>query len=378
MTVSEIRLSERDNHWELTAQLACDTGWILDRKPFGLWYRFPFENREWLDCENADPFLAACLAPAMCLGESLIIEGLVSPKLLKAVPEIQTILRSWNPALSEVMVSIGTRTTPGASSSTPSNAGLFFSLGVDSAYSLAKNMTRYRTGDEALTELITVFGFDVYLSEAERFPPMIGNVRRVAETYGKDVLSVSTNLREFSDKIVDWVSQYHGAGLASVALALGAKFNRVLIAATHTYSHLLPLGSHPLLDPLWSTETLTFVHDGCEADRLTKIRAISHFPHLLKLLRICATGEVTDEYNCGRCPKCLMTMIGLRIAGVLEQCETLPHTIDLAKVRNMPVKNSTQRMYIEQLIEALDASGDQISLRCALHDCLAASKRVQG
>ena len=38
-----------------------------------------------------------------------------------------------------------------------------------------------------------------------------------------------------------------------------------------TYAHLGPLGSHPLLDPLWSSEDVELVHDGCEATRLDKL-----------------------------------------------------------------------------------------------------------
>ena len=62
-------------------------------------------------------------------------------------------------------------------------------------------------------------------------------------------------------------------------------------------------GSHPLLDPLWSTETLAFVHDGCEANRMEKVRRIAESPLLLEGLRVCVDDRGPDVYNCGSCWK---------------------------------------------------------------------------
>jgi len=371
MILSGIEVRQHSDACELTAQLTCDTSWILDDTPFTLWYRFPADHFDFLDPENADPYLAALLAPAMCLGESLKIEGSVSPKLLRASKDIQAIYRCWKPALApvDVGVGIGTPRRRDPKDGTGDN-GLFFSLGVDSGYSLAKNLHEHPADDETVTDLVTVLGFDVYLAERQRFVAMLESVTKLGSSFGKRVLPVSTNLRDFTDKIADWVELYHGAALASVALALGRKFQHMVIAATHTYADLLPLGSHPVLDPLWSTETLSFSHDGCEADRLGKMRRIAEVPALLSTLRVCATGETTDAYNCGQCPKCLMTMIGLHIVGVLDQCATLPKQIDLSRVRNIPIRNSTQKVYLQQLAGALGSTPADLEIKEALEECL--------
>ena len=371
MTLSGIEVRQHLNECELTAQLTCDTSWILDDRPFELWYRFPADQHGFLDAGNADPFLAALLAPAMCLGEPLKIEGKVSPKLLRATKVIQEIYRSWKPALNFVAVDVAIDTKRQAvTRSGGGRNGLFYSLGVDSGYSLAKNLRDHPADEEAVTDLITVLGFDVYLSEQQRFVAMLENANKVGSSLGKPVLPVSTNLRDFTDKIADWVQLYHGAALASVALALGTKFRHMLIAATHTYADLLPLGSHPVLDPLWSTETLSFSHDGCEATRLDKMRQIAEVPVLLDTLRVCATGETTDAYNCGKCPKCLMTMIGLHIVGALGKCATLPKEIDLDAVRGIPVRNTTQGVYLRQLADALGTAPEDLAIKQSIAHCL--------
>ena len=78
---------------------------------------------------------------------------------------------------------------------------------------------------------------------------------------------MATNARELTDRYVN-TSWSSGGFLASVGLCLQKVFREVLIAASDTYGQLVPWGSHPHVDPLWSTESLAFVHDGCEATRL--------------------------------------------------------------------------------------------------------------
>jgi hypothetical protein len=63
---------------------------------------------------------------------------------------------------------------------------------------------------------------------------------------------------------------YHGAALAAVALLFQDRLGKILIPPTYSYADLLPWGSHPLLDPLWSTEQTTIEHEGCEATRVEK------------------------------------------------------------------------------------------------------------
>ena len=371
MKLSAIKVRRDTRECELSAQLTCETSWILEDQPFELWYRFPRRTYDFLNCENADPFLAALLAPAMCLGEPLRLDGKVSPKLLRASSQIQDIYRCWKPTLKQVDVEVEIDTGRGRSARTkPARNGLFFSLGVDSGYSLAKNLQEHPSDEESVTDLVTVLGFDVYLNERQRFVAMLENATRVGASLGKRILPVSTNLRDFTDKIADWVELAHGAALASVGLALGERFEHLLIAASDTYADLVPHGSHPVLDPLWSTEMLAFSHDGCEADRLAKIRRIATVPELLATLRVCATGESTDAYNCGSCEKCLRTIIGLHIVGALGGCATFPNEINIDSVRQLVLPHKAQRIFWQQLADALGPTGLDLAIKNALAHCL--------
>jgi hypothetical protein len=180
---------------------------------------------------------------------------------------------------------------------------------------------------------------------------------------------VETNLHALRDGVVSW-RLYHGAALASVALLLAPRFHRVLIPASQSYADLFPLGSHPLVDPLWSTEDTELVHDGCEATRSERVARIAQSATALRWLRVCSE-EAGEGDNCGRCEKCLRTMIGLRIAGALPRCAGFPQPLDLDAVTGMDVGNVHRRAFAEDNLRAAEARGDDPALAGALRACLA-------
>ena len=96
----------------------------------------------------------------------------------------------------------------------------------------------------------------------------------VAEALGKQLIEIETNVRDvcrhFGTRTTAW-----GPALACAALLLQDRLDRILVGATDTYATLIPWGTHPLLDPLFGTEALEIVHDGCEATRVEKLERIA-------------------------------------------------------------------------------------------------------
>jgi hypothetical protein len=373
MRVSDIRIAQSNDYCELLGSIDSKA---LD-KPFQLWYRFPEQCAPYIGADNGDPFLAALLLPAMRTGEPLRIDAGVSPKLAHSIAQIQAIYRCWDPTLSEVTIHAPVLVHQ-VNHWSP-NVGLFFSLGVDSFYSLLKNRTANHSAQEQdsarITHLITIHGFDIYYGKwnTALFPRVLGNSTKVAEKFGAEILQTATNLRDLSDRFADWGTLYNGAALASVALALNAMFGVIYIAASHSYAQLFPWGSHPILDPLWSSDSTAIVHDGCDAGRLEKIRFIAKFPIVLETLRVCFTNP-QNQYNCGRCEKCVRTMIGLHIAGALQNCKTLPHHLDVDAIRSLPVQARYYYLgFVEELITSLSDSGTDRDIRRALEESLSSS-----
>jgi hypothetical protein len=318
-----------------------------------LWYRVSGSTV----ARGSDALLAAVLLPAMTAGAPLRVGGSISPRLLAASSTIQDIFATWDPTLRRVSIQPAVFCSKDVGLA--QDVGCFFSGGVDSWYSFLKHR-------EEVSALIFVHGFDIALQDTPLRERASQVIRRVAAHLQKPLIEVETNLRAFSDQYVSWES-YHGSALASVALLLSPQMHTVYIAAAHTYRHLIPLGSHPILDPLWSTETMQIVHDGCEATRQEKVRRFAECDLALKTLRVCWENP-ESAYNCGKCRKCQTTMVDLYLAGALHRCTTFDQPLDLRKVSRLMPSASTFSL-LEASLEAAERLGEFRVAR-ALRDCL--------
>ena len=79
----------------------------------------------------------------------------------------------------------------------------------------------------------------------------------------------------------------HGGVLASVALALGAAFRRVTIAASARYDKILSLGHPPGPRSALEADRTRVIHDGCELDVIQKTEIIAQSPLVMETLRVC-------------------------------------------------------------------------------------------
>ncbi len=340
-----------------------DDGSLVVSAPIGIggqrhevWYRVA----EGPVASGAETFLAAALVPAMKLGADLRIPGRVSPRLLSAIPKIQDILHTWYyPYLQKTAVAVEAQQPHPSILS--GDVGCFFSGGVDSFYTLLKHR-------EEITKLIFVHGFDIRLDDGLLRAKVSGVLRTVASEFQKPLIEVETNLRTFSETYAGW-ELYHGCALATVALLLSPQFRKVYIPASYSYSQLHPWGSHPLLDPLWSTDETEIVHDGCEALRIEKVARISTCNVALRWLRSCWENP-GGVYNCGRCRKCLLTMVLLRAVGALERCATFEGSLDLKAVSRLPPLNMPSNTINPPTLEILERLGKDPALAQALRDCL--------
>lgn len=268
-----------------------------------------------------DALVAATLLVAMLGGHDLRVEAPVSAQVLAGADVVGEVFATWSrrrqlergdgPGYRRVHLEVAGERQP---THRPSGVAAMFSAGVDSFHTVLRHRHR-------LDALVYVIGFDVRLGDPA-LPGVLELVRSSAGLLGLPLIEVRTNLRNVLDALVPW-DDLHGAALAGVALLLGDRFAEVLVPATLTYDELYPLGSHPVLDPLWSSDAVTLVHDGAGDDRATKLGAIASMPAARRNLRVCFQF-VDGVVNCGRCEKCLRTMVGARIAGVGGAFATLP------------------------------------------------------
>lgn len=266
---------------------------------FELWFRFeaPFEPRA---CASA--FAAAALMPAMRRGAALQLhdERPLSSRLRSGAAGLQQIWASWFPGLSAVAIE--------ARMIAPDHSGegvfSFFSGGLDGAYT-------YLEHANDITHLVWFAGMDVRLGNRALLEEACGRAQAFAREVGKPLVVASTNALRLMTRHGLPPHWYHGSTVAALALTLGAR--RVYVAAGFSHRDLHPWGTHPLTDPLFSTEGCEIVHDGAWARRTEKLRRVAREPTLLRDLRVCAQGAA---YNCGACAKCLRTRVALRLLGL--------------------------------------------------------------
>jgi hypothetical protein len=317
-----------------------------------LWFRAPSDATTSV---SADSFLIACLPTAMALRLPVVVQGgVVSSRLVQGLSVVQQILCKWNREFAPVEI------IASVSESSAAGHGLaaFFSGGVDSFYTVLKHRER-------LSSLVLVHGFDMALENAALREHVRGVLGHCAATMGLRLIEVETNQRALTDRFVSWPLTQFGPALASVAVLLSAVSNEVLIPASESYAHLDPCGSHPLLDPLWSTEAVVIRHDGAEASRNEKIASIGRTPAVLSSLRVCWENP-DNAYNCGRCEKCLRTMIALEAVGLLKQCTAFDVPLTTAAVRRMSIPLDLMYYHVEENLQVLRSTGQHQALVRAL------------
>jgi hypothetical protein len=185
---------------------------------------------------------------------------------------------------------------------------------------------------------------------------------RFVQGFGKDLITVETNFYPFGYRYNLSRSASQGPCLGSVALLLGMP--RVFVSASCSYNQLIPSGTHPLTDPLWSNECVEVIHDGAEAGRLEKIRIICGCESAMANLRVCFHDA---NVNCGTCDKCVRTMIALKLLKV-SSAPFPPLPPPKALRKNMPV-NVIELPYLKENLDLAIQSDDR-ELRDLLCDCV--------
>ena len=296
---------------------------------------------------DASPFAAALLLPSMRQGENLVIEGSVSAQLYRGMHAIMQEVQKWDIGLQPIKIEAGALV---ADPPRPQRSASFFSGGVDSFYTYLKHKTDPMEKDR-IDNFILVNGFDINQRNTQLWDRALDNIKSIAEADGVELIVVRSNIQGLVEPVLLW-DYAHGGCLAAVGLFLRGAFHQVYIPSTHSVAEQIPWGSNFALDGHWSTESTAFVHDGTEATRLEKVlRQIARSPLALGHLRVCFENE-PGAYNCGRCDKCLRTMMNLYVAGVLEQSGTFPHRIDPALVlpaHGRPYREAAERVtYLEE------------------------------
>ena len=358
MIVDDLRLEPSGDRVELSGRLRLDSA---GEAPERIWFRYPSDMGD--PEPDGSPFVPGLLLAAMCLGEDLHVDGPVSARLLEGAGAARTLYRTWWPKLAEPAVTGEAHPLEGA----PQRSATLFTRGVDSMYAaLAESV------DTLLYSRATDWGWggrDCGPEETIRArAPVVEAHRESAARLGHRLVVVDTNLRHFVEPFRRW-GDSHGGILAACALTVGARVARLGIPSSSPLGSLLPLGSHPLLDPFWSTERTAVYHGAPEVPRMDKLIAVAADAEALDELLVC--DGPGPRVNCCRCEMCLSTMIQLDIIGVLGRAGSFPGSLRLRDVAMLPAETRLSRSVAMQRIEDVLTHGGRLSLAAALEVVIA-------
>ena len=334
-----------------------------------LWYRVPFEYSSHLT-KSCNPFVVATIFLAMEQSADLVVHGEVSPSLLQNLSEFQAAWNCWCPQRYQPVEIVAEveREQPRA---TPEKAIAAFSGGVDSCFTVWRHRQgrcgRWRRPVQAG---LMVQGFDIPLNQDDAFNLAAQKSKAMLDSIGVELIAIATNFRE--------LKQYWGdafaAGAASCLMLFQGGYTAGLLGSSDPYNALnLPYGSNPITDPLLSSNNFQLICDGSSHTRLQKVAAIADWPEALNNLRVCWQGP-QPEKNCGRCEKCIRTILNFRVLGLgLPPC--FEEDVTDEQIIGIKGLDTAQLIELYPILEMAKAQGMSESWVKALEQCIATNQR---
>lgn len=297
-----------------------ETNLSIDGNKQKLWFKVDKKYKDYLCFERSDAYVIAVLNFAMRNNHDIKCEVPITEELF------YNLEKYFIDALAQSNKNFyRTKIFAECSADALSCAGAVgtgISCGVDSLHSVA-SQTGLKYGKHNITHLtFNNVGSHGEGEKAEKlYQERINRPRQFAEEYGFEFVESDSNL-------ADVIKQNH--------------------FKTHTYSSLFPVfclqklysvyyyasggykyNEYTLIDspllcsgayehfslPLFSTKSLRIYSEGEGMTRMTKLRRIATYEPSYKYLNVC----LVTNYNCGKCEKCVRTILGLDAIGALEK-----------------------------------------------------------
>lgn len=298
--------------WKRTDIGGFGPGLVMDVGGAPLWWASPDVAL------RASPEAAICLLAPWCALEGRTLH--VPPPapdsaFLDNVREATALMGSWwghDPLRLVLPAATAGRQAPVR---LPDATALFFSGGIDSFYSLVRNP------DVGL--LVFLVGFDVRLHNNDVWQAIVRAHRALAAERGLRFITLATNLRDHPVLGRMRWGRYHGVLLAAASHLLRNEASRWIVSSSFQQDNLMPWGSHPDLDHLWSGGGIRIVHYGAEKWPDQKLAAMAGIGMVHSHLRVCY-ADPRAAGNCGRCEKCVRTRLMYWLDLPDDRCAGMP------------------------------------------------------
>lgn len=317
---------------------------------------------------TAEAFVLAAVTAAARAGERRIrVDGSICPVFTDGLRSGLALLDSWyggSRARLKIEASGGFR----ASRRPDGPAAVFLSGGVDSLFVLRRNRLDFPRGHRKSLSVgihLRAFSFvDGPVDEASRniFERAMRSIAPIAEEEDLSLLFVESDARRLDPDRALFGLEAQSAQLAAAAHLFPGVLTSAAIAASVDVTDLVPWGTHPLLDPLYSSSRVSISHEGAGLRRVDRVAELSRWQTALESLQVCGTTPIDPSLlNCGECEKCVRTMCELLAAGALERTPAFPiREVSADAIRGLPLARPDVRTFWKDLRQALAGRADLV------------------
>jgi hypothetical protein len=365
MFIRNIQERDEDGQYHIQAVVEPETRQAREI----IFFSVPAEQKGWI---RPDPnaFMVGTAMAAMWNGETRMeIEGEVDPQLASRLSMAMRLMSHWHKSpLRPVKILAPTAMRPMPDTSRSTTA-IFLSGGVDSTAALYWNASQYPMGDPRRVGVaFFVHGLDVGDPNKQDRPDVwergIRTLSVLCQELGVELVTVKVNLRNLAKSWRFYAKWQFASLLSAIAHAASSRIHRCIITPDNVLEYIEhPHGSHPWLNSYFGADFLEITTGDMEQfSRLERIRLLTKWPGVLDSLRVCwDTNAIPDGHlNCGRCAKCVRTMLEFLACGQLAQTKAFPRnvvTVDMLK--SIHIRSSVELEYFVELIAPLEEMGRQ-------------------
>jgi len=359
MKISDFNITQNENEIEANALVQFEDCNMGEKQIFIK------TKKKYADDFTANPhaFLVGCLLPAIHLKEKRIfLDEEICPLLKESLTIAMAILKEWTKGQYQplkIEAKIKSIIKPLQNNRT----GMFMSGGMDSLAALRLNRLNYPESHPGFVkDSFFLHGFDIG-GVVERgmkyhvFERAKEAIYKITNDAKIELIPVYTNIRHLCDERALWLDSFFGAVLASIAHTFSNRMDMVFIGSSYDIPNLHPCGSHPLLDPEYSSYDMRIRHRDYELSRIEKIKIVSQWDVAFQNFRVCL-ANVPDRLNCGKCEKCVRTMTELTSLGLLHKTKAfVEDEISPEQISQFDITIRTRPPFYKPMIPLLKNQG---------------------
>ena len=281
-----------------------------------------------------DGYLPAVLHYAMSIEEPLRMKGIVSRQTLHNLAEFQTITASFYPKAFRTIEVSADEIVDRVPTTTEYRAISLFSGGVNSTFTLLRHQPDVvGVGTLPIRNVVMIHHqelnnpTDFVVRRLERFAPLL-------EDLGVEIVVQRTTLRQVMHERKVKYLPTHGAQLSASLQQYSHAFRIGFLGSTEpARAPVIPYGSTPATDWLFSTPQMQIFHDGSGFSRNEKVELIAAHPIACRILHVCLNHPFE---NCGICKKCVRTYLNFLALGI-DRPQCMPGTLDINLIDEIPL-----------------------------------------